>query len=199
MTEPLKAQMELLPAEAMLEVGRVLAFGAAKYGSYNWMHADRSGGSDVGAAIRHILKDLAGQQLDEESGLYHLAHAITRLLFVLEGDITDGTEAENRTVCHEAEKRAKEAVRQDDAGAAATVPDVPKSEARLEIVALDWIHDHWQVVIEASVPFTVCIFEWCNRVNYQYDDRVFPAGTIILPIYDREHLFKSDIVLVEAL
>lgn len=95
-----KPRMELVPARAHLEVAKVLTFGANKYtqrddegtvlkdGANNW----RLGGVAViprylGAAERHINALKRGETRDEESGLPHLAHALTCLLFALELDL----------------------------------------------------------------------------------------------------------------
>jgi len=63
-------------------VNVVLTFGAGKYGKDNWKHAAPT---DVqrckSAAIRHILASLRGENLDPESGLPHLWHALCGILF----------------------------------------------------------------------------------------------------------------------
>lgn len=87
-----KPRPDLLPPNATLEVSRVLAFGAAKYGASNWNQAELEDGRAryVAAAMRHVLAYQCGEQIDDESGLNHLAHAVTSLLFVLERDIVEG-------------------------------------------------------------------------------------------------------------
>ena len=77
-----KIPLELLPFESLAEVGKVLAFGAEKYGRYNW----RSGMEWtrlVGAVLRHLFTWTRGESKDPESGLSHLAHAACGLLFLL--------------------------------------------------------------------------------------------------------------------
>lgn len=81
-----KIPLELLPFESLAEVGKVLAFGAEKYGRYNW----RSGMEWtrlVGAVLRHLFAWMRGEHLDPESGLSHLAHAACGLLFLLAYEI----------------------------------------------------------------------------------------------------------------
>lgn len=67
------------------DVNTVLKFGERKYSRDGWKHGVDlcSRIRNVNAALRHIFKYLGGERLDEESGLPHLAHAITNLLFAL--------------------------------------------------------------------------------------------------------------------
>lgn len=71
-----KLRLDLIPAEAIRALGEVFTFGAAKYGDRNWeegIDSDR-----VYAALeRHLLAWREGENTDPESGLPHLAHALT--------------------------------------------------------------------------------------------------------------------------
>ncbi len=77
-----KPRMDLLPMDALLEVAKVLAFGAKKYGDRNWEK-----GLDVqrlrAAQLRHDAATEMGQAIDEESGLSHTAHKVTDALMEL--------------------------------------------------------------------------------------------------------------------
>lgn len=78
-----KPNLSLIPSSLLLEVGRVLTYGAEKYSAHNW----RSGITQsrlMSAAMRHIIAYNEGEDLDEESGLHHLAHAICELSFAME-------------------------------------------------------------------------------------------------------------------
>lgn len=78
-----KVQLELLSATWLMGVGRVLTFGAKKYASHNWrkgLHQSRL----LGAALRHIVAYLGGQDRDEETDLSHLYHASCCLMFASE-------------------------------------------------------------------------------------------------------------------
>jgi hypothetical protein len=78
-----KPPMSLLPPEAMMELAAVLGFGAKKYDAHNWRKGcDWSRLSD--AALRHIFAWIGGEDLDPESGLNHLAHAMCCLAFLIE-------------------------------------------------------------------------------------------------------------------
>lgn len=68
-----KPRMDLLPMDALLEVAKVLAMGAKKYGDRNWEK-----GIDTqrlrAAGLRHDAASEMGEDLDPESGLTHRAH-----------------------------------------------------------------------------------------------------------------------------
>jgi hypothetical protein len=77
-----KPPMELLPFEALIEVSKVLAFGAKKYSPWNWFNGMKHSRL-IGAAFRHLAAYQQGEDNDEESGLSHLAHATCCILFLL--------------------------------------------------------------------------------------------------------------------
>lgn len=79
-----KPRLDLLPGRAVLVVGDVLRHGADKYGDDNWRDVAGAKRRYRAAALRHMMADLAGEEIDVESGLRHLAHAACSLLFVLE-------------------------------------------------------------------------------------------------------------------
>lgn len=80
---------------ALCQVARVLMFGAKKYSRHGWyLQAGATPEKanwtrNVDAAMRHVYGDenqegwLNGQDVDDESGINHLAHTICDLLFVL--------------------------------------------------------------------------------------------------------------------
>ena len=78
----LKPRPELLPPDALLCVAAVLTHGAAKHGDRGWEDG-RPHGEDYGAMQRHLLAHWGGVNLDEGSGLPHLAHAVARGLILL--------------------------------------------------------------------------------------------------------------------
>lgn len=79
-----KPELYLLPPKALLEIGKVLSFGASKYAPDNWKKVPNLENRYTSAALRHILADMAGEVQDSETGLDHLAHAMCCLLFILE-------------------------------------------------------------------------------------------------------------------
>src|SRR5574343_960374 len=77
-----KPMMDLIPADVTLELGRVLTYGARKYSRDNWRKGMRWT-RPLAAALRHINAWQRGENLDPESGMPHLAHAIVSLMFLL--------------------------------------------------------------------------------------------------------------------
>lgn len=91
-----KPRMYLLPPKALTEVAKVLTFGANKYDEHNWKKLDNLQNRYTGAALRHIFAHMDGEELDPETGLDHLAHALCCLLFKLEAKLQDGKSKEER-------------------------------------------------------------------------------------------------------
>lgn len=90
--------MALLPFEALEEVSKVLGFGAEKYSIHNWR-----GGFDwsrlQSAALRHLSAHIQGVNKDEETGLSHVAHATSCLLFLLAHELNGyGTDDRHKPV-----------------------------------------------------------------------------------------------------
>ena len=79
-----KPKMNLLPPKALIEVGKVLTFGAEKYGPENWKELEDLQNRYTAGALRHIFAHMDGEELDPETNLSHLAHAMCCLLFKLE-------------------------------------------------------------------------------------------------------------------
>lgn len=68
------AQASSLDAKALLVLAEVSGFGARKYAAHNYLKGyDWSLSLD--ALHRHLWAFQSGQDLDEESGLPHMAHA----------------------------------------------------------------------------------------------------------------------------
>jgi hypothetical protein len=59
----------------------VLTFGAQKYDDHNWRDVGKEYYIDAGG--RHVSKWMQGERNDKDSGIHHLAHAITNYMFVL--------------------------------------------------------------------------------------------------------------------
>ena len=85
-----KPKMNLLPPKALIEVGKVLTFGAEKYGPENWKELEDLQNRYTAGALRHIFAHMDGEKLDPETGLSHMAHALCCLLFKLEIELENG-------------------------------------------------------------------------------------------------------------
>ena len=89
-----KAKLYLLPPKSILEVGKVLTYGAEKYDPENWRKVDDLQNRYTSAALRHIFAHIDGEADDQETGLSHLAHAMCCLLFKLEDELLGKSEEE---------------------------------------------------------------------------------------------------------
>ena len=89
-----KPKMNLLPPKAIVEISKVLTFGAAKYDAENWRKLDDLQNRYTAGALRHIFAHMDGEQLDPETKLSHLAHAMCCLLFKLEIELENGKSEE---------------------------------------------------------------------------------------------------------
>src|SRR5947208_464940 len=79
-------QLGLVDPRSLLELGKVAGYGAGKYQSWNYLKG-YAWSLSMNAGMRHRLQFWAGEDVDSESGLYHLAHAawndLALLSFVL--------------------------------------------------------------------------------------------------------------------
>ena len=82
-----KPKMNLLPPKAIVEISKVLTFGAEKYDAENWRKLDDLQNRYTAGALRHIFAHMDGEELDPETNLSHLAHAMCCLLFKLEVEL----------------------------------------------------------------------------------------------------------------
>jgi hypothetical protein len=79
-----KPRVDLVPFDAIEAAGEVLAFGAKKYGTWNWTQGTGLAWHSLArAALSHLGKWAMGENVDPESGLSHLAHALCCLLFLV--------------------------------------------------------------------------------------------------------------------
>ena len=78
-----KEDWSLLPFSEVLEIVRVLDFGAKKYSRDNWMNVKDGRFRYFAAMMRHLVAWFSGEKDDKESGMPHLAHAGCCLLFLM--------------------------------------------------------------------------------------------------------------------
>lgn len=69
-----KAPLDLLPWDAILGAAKVFGFGRRKYSAWNWCGLSKS--RLFGAAVRHLIAYWIGEDLDPETKLPHLDHAL---------------------------------------------------------------------------------------------------------------------------
>lgn len=76
-----KAPIDLIPYEPLLGAAEVLAFGARKYKPGNW-RLGLSWSQTWSSLQRHLWAWMNGEEIDPESGLLHIDHAMCQLLFL---------------------------------------------------------------------------------------------------------------------
>lgn len=74
-------------SRALQEVGKVGTYGANKYTDNGWITVPDGERRYSDAMLRHLMKEAAGQECDEDTGLLHAAHtawnALARLDLML--------------------------------------------------------------------------------------------------------------------
>jgi hypothetical protein len=74
-----KVPLSLVPSTALTVQVLAHADGALKYGAWNWRYAGVRASIYSDAAVRHIFAWLHGEEVDPDSGVHHLSHAIACL------------------------------------------------------------------------------------------------------------------------
>lgn len=79
-----KSRVDVLPPSVLLSVGDVFAYGAGKYGERNWEQyaEDWDWCQLYASAMRHLIAWAGGEDIDPESGLPHLDHAVCNLMML---------------------------------------------------------------------------------------------------------------------
>jgi hypothetical protein len=82
-----KPKFSLMKPDALMEMVAVLTYGAKKYSPDNWKLLGNARQRYFDAANRHLWQWYGGEERDPESGLHHLAHAMSSLMFLIQMDI----------------------------------------------------------------------------------------------------------------
>lgn len=82
-------------SRGLLEVARVLDFGARKYAPRNWERG-LAHSRTFAAAQRHLCARAGGEVLDPETGLDHYAHAACEIMFALAFEVRGRTDLDDR-------------------------------------------------------------------------------------------------------
>lgn len=78
-----KLRWSLIPFLALEDIVKVLTIGEKKYIKDNWKYVDNATERYTDALFRHLSAWMRGEQFDKETGLSHLAHAGTNILFLI--------------------------------------------------------------------------------------------------------------------
>lgn len=85
-----KIPLHLFPMTAVLYGTVALLDGALKYGRTNWRAAGVRASIYYDACLRHLSRWFEGEDLDPDSGIPHLAHALACIVIII-----DAKEANN--------------------------------------------------------------------------------------------------------
>lgn len=77
-----KPSLGLVDRTALEELAKVLDFGKRKYDAHNW-RGGITWSRVIDSALRHINAFNDGEDMDPESGLNHIAHAMCNCMFLL--------------------------------------------------------------------------------------------------------------------
>lgn len=90
-----KPTTSLLPSKPLLEIAKVLDYGAKKYAPHNWRKGIKYS-RVLSAAQRHLMAWNDGEDLDPETNISHLAHAACNILFLLQYELSDKIDFDDR-------------------------------------------------------------------------------------------------------
>lgn len=83
-----KPPLHLVPPAAIIYLAQGFRDGADKYGPYNWRENEVAASVYVGAAMRHMVSWWDGEELAKDSGIHHLAHAMSCLAIICDAKET---------------------------------------------------------------------------------------------------------------
>lgn len=78
-----KLAWDMVPFETLEGVVRVLMFGAAKHGEFDYINAKNYKRKCFASLLRHLFKWWKGEKIDPETGESALSHALCRLMFLI--------------------------------------------------------------------------------------------------------------------
>lgn len=87
-----KVPLNGMPAPVLMECGLVKLHGDLKYGRYNWREAGVRYSVYYDACMRHLMAWWEGEDLDPDSDLPHLTHAMTGLAVLRDAIMKDMAE-----------------------------------------------------------------------------------------------------------
>lgn len=85
-----KAPLSPVPAPVMCLMGLAMMDGAAKYGRHNYRAAGVLSSVYYDAAMRHLMQWWEGEDIDPDSGLPHLAHALASVAILIDASMHEG-------------------------------------------------------------------------------------------------------------
>ena len=81
-----KCRLDLIPMDALWEVGKVYTKGAGIYGDWNWANGLKYS-RVIAALLRHLFKWCMGETYDDKDGQHHLTSVVWCGLSLLHFDL----------------------------------------------------------------------------------------------------------------
>ena len=92
-----KSRLDLIPFKQLDHLADVLEYGSLKYSEWNWSEREIEWNRQYAATMRHLIEAQDDPYaIDPESGLPHIAHALSQLVMRLYW--LDAEEVENETL-----------------------------------------------------------------------------------------------------
>lgn len=76
-----KPEVSQLDPRFVIELADLMTLSAKKYGKYNWANGQEYH-TPYDSCMRHLLKFIAGEDFDDDSGKSHLIHAAANLMIL---------------------------------------------------------------------------------------------------------------------
>lgn len=92
-----KVDLALIPSSALVATALAMTDGALKYDPYNWREQGKpvQARTYISACMRHVWKWFEGEEIDPDSGVHHLGHAIACCAILIDAQ-SIGQLADNR-------------------------------------------------------------------------------------------------------
>lgn len=120
-----KPPVHLVPAAGIIEMAMAMKNGALKYGPYNWRSHPVNLTVYIGAAQRHLLQLLDGEDKANDSGCHHAAHVAACMAIILDA-IATGNLIDDRPVKGAASKLIDQCTESSSETQSSTSTLVPK-------------------------------------------------------------------------
>ncbi len=96
-----KVPLHCVPCRVMMEIGLAMMEGGRKYGTHNYRAIGVRHSTYYNAALRHLMADWEGEDIDPDSGVSHIVKAIACLVVLRDAQLM-GSYTDDRPLKHPA-------------------------------------------------------------------------------------------------
>lgn len=178
-----KPPVHLVPAAGIIEMAMAMKNGALKYGPYNWRSHPVNLTVYIGAAQRHLLQLLDGEDAASDSGCHHAAHVAACMAIILDA-LATGNLIDDRPVKGAASKLIDQCTESSSETQSSTSTLVPKGDGPTHpakgdisnpVVPVTATDDPSSLVMINNVPYMV-------RPYYDGPDLRFAYAPVVQPV-----------------